>query len=130
MYKRQNRVTSRRVIVSVRFVSHRYQIAEARAYGADTVLLIVASLSRSRLGDLIAACRAPPYGIEPLVEVASDAEMRIALDAGSRVIGINNRNLHTFELDLETTPRLAEARRRRARARTARARARAGALRI
>ena len=99
------------------FIVDEYQIAEARAHGADTVLLIVATLSKSRLAELIACCRAPPYGIEPLVEVASDAEMRIALDAGSRVIGINNRNLHTFELDLETTPRLAEARRRRARRR-------------
>ena len=67
----------------------RYQILEARAYGADTVLLIVAVLGRQQLLDLIAYSR--QQGMEPLVEVHSDLEMEIALDSGARVIGVNSR---------------------------------------
>lgn len=51
--------------------------------------------------------------MEPLVEVHTDQEMEIALDAGARVIGVNNRNLHTFELDLATTERVAQVARKR-----------------
>ena len=93
------------------FVLDRYQIFEARAYGADTVLLIVAILGVQQLQDLIACSRA--LGMEPLVEVHTKREMEIALDCGARVIGVNNRNLHSFQLDLDTTARaisVAEAR--------------------
>jgi len=80
-----------------------YQVLEARAFGADTVLLIVAILEVSQLRELIAACRA--VGMEPLVEVHTDQELDIALACDAKVIGVNNRNLHTFKLDLETTER-------------------------
>jgi indole-3-glycerol phosphate synthase len=83
------------------FILDRYQLYEARAHGADTVLLIVAVLGVNQLKDLIA--RARGLGMEPLVEVHTQQEMTIALDCGAKVIGVNNRNLHTFQLDLETT---------------------------
>ena len=86
------------------FILDKYQILEARANGADTVLLIVAILGIEQLKDLIDFCRS--LGIEPLVEVHTDREMEIALDCGSKVIGVNNRNLHTFQLDLDTTRRV------------------------
>jgi anthranilate synthase / indole-3-glycerol phosphate synthase / phosphoribosylanthranilate isomerase len=86
------------------FVVEEYQLLEARAYGADTALLIVAILEVDRLHRLIAFAR--KWGMEPLVEVNTLAEMEIALDAGARVIGVNNRNLHTFQLDLGTTERV------------------------
>lgn len=82
----------------------RYQILEARANGADTVLLIVAVLGVKQLKDLIDYAR--KMNIEPLVEVNTEREMEIALDCGAKVIGINNRNLHTFQLDMNTTPRV------------------------
>ena len=93
------------------FILDRYQILEARAHGADTVLLIVAVLGVRQLQDLIAFSR--EWGMEPLVEVHTQREMEIALDCGAQVIGVNNRNLHTFQLDLDTTARaisIAEAR--------------------
>jgi len=93
------------------FVVEEYQILEARAHGADTVLLIVAILEVDRLQRLIKTSRA--WGMEPLVEVNTLPEMEIALDAGAKVIGVNNRNLHTFQLDLGTTERVMEAARKR-----------------
>lgn len=86
------------------FILDKYQILEARANGADTVLLIVAILGVEQLKDLTKFCR--EVGMEPLVEVHTDQEMEIALDCGARVIGVNNRNLHTFQLDLDTTGRI------------------------
>ena len=80
-------------------------LLEARAHGADTVLLIVAVLTPPELAALMAASR--KLGMEPLVEVNTTAEMTIALEAGARVIGVNNRNLHTFEVDMGTTGRIA-----------------------
>lgn len=88
------------------FILDKYQVLEARANGADTVLLIVAILGVEQLKDLIQFCRS--VGMEPLVEVHTDREMEIALDCGSKVIGVNNRNLHTFQLDLETTRRVVQ----------------------
>lgn len=93
------------------FVVEEYQILEARAHGADTVLLIVTILEVDRLQRLIKTSRA--WGMEPLVEVNTLPEMEIALDAGAKVIGVNNRNLHTFQLDLGTTERVMEAARKR-----------------
>ena len=87
------------------FVVDEYMLLEARAHGADTALLIVAALSAAELSSLMAFSRS--LGMEPLVEAANEGEMRVALDAGARVIGVNNRNLHTFKLDLETTARIA-----------------------
>lgn len=87
------------------FVVDEYQVLEAVAHGADTVLLMVSILSRSRLRALIACCRAE--GVEPLVEVVTRRELEVALDAGARILGVNNRNLHTFELDKQRTAQLA-----------------------
>jgi len=87
------------------FLVDEYQVLEAVAHGADTALLMVSILSRSRLRALIECCRTE--GIEPLVEVVTRRELEVALDAGARVIGVNNRNLHTFELDKNRTSQLA-----------------------
>jgi len=87
------------------FIVDEYQLLEARAHGADTALLIVAVLPADELVHLISFSR--NLGMEPLVEVATEDEMATALAAGSKVIGINNRNLHTFEVDMGRTGRLA-----------------------
>lgn len=88
------------------FIIDKYQIDEARVYGADTVLLIVAMLSEDSLHDLYIYART--LGIEPLVEVNNQEEMKIAMTLGAKIIGVNNRNLHDFVVDLETTSRLAK----------------------
>lgn len=88
------------------FILDEYQIMEARIYGADTVLLIVAMLPMIRLAALIKFSRS--LGMEPLVEVNNTEEMSAALELGATVIGVNNRNLHTFQVDMETTTRLAD----------------------
>jgi anthranilate synthase / indole-3-glycerol phosphate synthase / phosphoribosylanthranilate isomerase len=80
-------------------------IDEAVQSGADTVLLIVAVLPRRLLQSLIDHCR--KVGMEPLVEVHTDHELRVAVHCGARVIGVNNRNLHTFHLDMNTSTRIA-----------------------
>lgn len=87
------------------FVCNKYMIAEAAANGADTVLLIVAVLPQHVLKNFIDYARS--LGMEPLVEVHADVELDVALEAGARVIGVNNRNLHTFEMDLATSERVA-----------------------
>lgn len=93
------------------FILDRYQILEARSHGADTILLIVAILGVGQLQDLMQFSR--KLGMEPLVEVHTTREMEIALDCGAQVIGVNNRNLHTFQLDLDTTARAIEVLRQR-----------------
>ena len=87
------------------FVIDPYQVRESRARGADAILLIVAALDRAELGSLLAEARAAE--LQCLVEVHSEAELDAAADAGAEIIGINNRDLRTFEVDLETTRRLA-----------------------
>ena len=84
----------------------RYQILEAKANGADTILLIVAVLGVNQLKDLITYSRS--LGMEPLVEVHTNQEMEIALDSAAKVIGVNNRDLHSFHLDLTTTERMTQ----------------------
>ncbi len=79
------------------FVVSPYQIWEARAHGADLVLLIVAALEQTRLVSFIE--RVESLGMTPLVEVHDQEEARRALDAGARVVGVNARNLHTLEVD-------------------------------
>ncbi|KAF9167892.1 bifunctional tryptophan synthase trp1 [Actinomortierella ambigua] len=86
------------------FIVDTYQILEARVYGADTVLLIVAMLSVDQLRTLYNF--AVKLGIEPLVEVNNAQEMEVATELGAKVIGVNNRNLHNFEVDMETTTKL------------------------
>jgi len=88
------------------FLIHPYQIAEAKAIGADCVLLIVSALDPIQLRDLHA--QAIAYGMEVLIEVHDAAELRVALTVDNRLIGVNNRNLHTFEVSLQTTLDLKE----------------------
>jgi indole-3-glycerol phosphate synthase len=87
------------------FVVGSYQLWEARAYGADVVLLIVAALEQSALVSLVE--RALSIGLLPLVEVHADAELDRAVDAGATVIGVNARNLGTLEVDRSIFARLA-----------------------
>jgi indole-3-glycerol phosphate synthase len=87
------------------FILDPYQLIEARASGADAILLIVAALDDRRLNDLIAL--AHELGMEALVEVHDEEELNRAAMAGAAVIGINNRDLRTFTVDLATTERLA-----------------------
>lgn len=88
------------------FIVDEYQIVEARLAGADTVLLIVAVLNDDEIASLMNASRA--LGMEPLVEVNNSSEMHRALTLGSRVVGVNNRNLHDFSVDMNTTSSLAD----------------------
>ena len=86
------------------FVFDEYQILEARLAGADTVLLIVKMLDIFTLQKLYAYSQ--ELGMEPLVEVNTTEEMEVAIKLGAQVIGVNNRNLTDFEVDLGTTSRL------------------------
>lgn len=86
------------------FVTDPYEVAEARASGADAVLLIVAALGKERLAELIAVARS--RGVAALVEVHDEEETRTALDAGATLIGINHRDLRTFTVELDLTERL------------------------
>jgi indole-3-glycerol phosphate synthase len=86
------------------FVTDPFEIAEARAAGADAVLLIVAALERSQLAQLLAVAKS--RGIAALVEVHDEAETNAALEAGAQLIGINHRDLRTFAVDLALTDRL------------------------
>lgn len=81
------------------------QVWEARAIGADAVLLIAAALDQTKLSELHEAGR--EAGLDILVEVHSEAEAERALDLGADLIGVNNRDLTTFEVDLATSERLA-----------------------
>ena len=86
------------------FIYHEYQIYEARMAGADAVLLIMAVLSDNEAARLYALTR--NLGMEALVEVHDEDELERALRAGARIIGVNNRNLRTFQVDAENTARL------------------------
>jgi indole-3-glycerol phosphate synthase len=86
------------------FLFDPYHLYEARAYGADAVLLIVAVLQDERLRDLLAL--ADDLGLGALVEVHDEEEVERALRAGAEVIGVNNRDLRTFHTTLEVTERL------------------------
>ena len=86
------------------FTTDEYHVVEARAAGADAVLLIVAALPQSRLQALLRCAR--EWGMAAIVEVHTAAETARALEVDAEIIGINNRNLHTFETTLETTAEL------------------------
>jgi len=87
------------------FIISPYQIHEARAHGADAVLLIVAALSQDDLYRLLELTH--ELGMHALVEVHEAHEMEQALSAGAKIIGINNRSLKTFQIDLRVTEQLA-----------------------
>ena len=88
------------------FIIDRRQILESAEWGADAILLIVAILDDRRLKEFHEL--AAGAGLAVLVEVHDETELDRALAAGARLIGVNNRNLKTFEVDLATTERLAE----------------------
>ncbi len=88
------------------FIVDEFQILEARANGADAILLIVAALDQKELVRLAAAAQG--NGLDVLCEAHDAAELQCAIDAGCDLIGINSRNLRTFEVDLETAFQLAE----------------------
>ncbi|KAI5370257.1 Putative N-(5'phosphoribosyl) anthranilate isomerase (PRAI) domain, aldolase-type TIM barrel [Septoria linicola] len=95
---------NRPAVLRKEFVFDEYQILEARLAGADTVLLIVKMLDLELLSRLYKYSQS--LGMEPLVEVNTLEEMEIAVNLGSKVIGVNNRNLTSFDVDMETTTRL------------------------
>jgi len=92
------------------FITHGYQVTEARAIGADCILLIVAALNDAQLRDLHQQANA--LGMDVLVEVHDAEELERALALNLKLVGINNRNLHTFDTSLNTTldllPRIPE----------------------
>lgn len=87
------------------FIIDSYQVYEARAAGADALLLIAAALSDDQLNDLHMLTL--ELGMTPLVEVHDEAELERALAIGAKLLGINNRDLRTFEVDLNTVGKLA-----------------------
>jgi indole-3-glycerol phosphate synthase len=98
------RVATNLPILRKDFITDPYEIGEARAAGADAVLLIVAALDLTELGRLLAVVRS--RGITALVEVHDENETRVAVEAGAPLVGINHRDLRTFEVDLGLTERL------------------------
>jgi indole-3-glycerol phosphate synthase len=88
------------------FILDEFQILEARAYGADAVLLIVAALSPDQLNSLSKQARR--YGLDVLCEAHDEDELKHAVDCGCDVIGVNSRDLRSFKVDLETVFRLAD----------------------
>lgn len=88
------------------FILDDFQIVEARANRADAILLIVAALNQKELASLTQSARA--QDLDVLCEVHDEEELQRALDAGCDLIGVNSRDLRTFEVSLETTLRLAE----------------------
>ncbi|KAG6876648.1 hypothetical protein C0993_001546 [Termitomyces sp. T159_Od127] len=99
-------LANRPAILRKDFILSRYQVLEGRIWGADTVLLIVSMLSEAMLRDLYHYSL--ELGMEPLVEVNNEKEMQLALSLPAKVIGVNNRNLHDFKVDMGTTSRLSD----------------------
>ncbi len=104
LYMMQVRAAVSLPVLRKDFIIDELQIEEASAHGADAILLIAAILDLVQLRDY-RAC-AGEYGMDVLVEVHDERETELALEAGSELIGINNRNLKDFSMDLETTFRL------------------------
>jgi len=98
---RQARAACALPVLRKDFIIDTYQIAHARALGADCILLIVAALSRAQLLELSACAR--ELELDVLVEVHARDELDVALELDTTLIGVNNRNLRTFETRLETT---------------------------
>jgi len=105
-YLRQASLSSSLPCLRKDFIVDEVQIVEARANCADAILLIVAALDQKELASLAGIARS--HGLDVLCEAHDEQELQRALDAGCDLIGINSRNLRTFEVDLETAFRLAE----------------------
>lgn len=105
-YLKQGRAACDIPVIRKDFMIDPYQIAESRVLGADCVLLIVAALEQSQLSEL--AAYASEISIDVLVEVHNQSELERALDLDVELVGINNRDLHTFETSLDTTLELAK----------------------
>ena len=88
------------------FTIDEYQIVEAKSIGADAILLIAAALDRAKMKTL--AAFAHTFGLEVLLEVHNEAELKESVDAGADLIGVNNRDLKTFQLSIEVSKRLAD----------------------
>lgn len=91
-------------IIRKDFITADYQVVEARAHGADAVLLIVAALEASELEMLLWWAR--QHALAALVEVHDEAETRVAVEVGAKLIGINHRDLRSFDVDLGLTEKL------------------------
>ena len=100
-YLKQARAACKLPVIRKDFMVDPYQIIESRALGADCVLLIVAALEDGQMAELAEVAKA--QNLDVLVEVHDGAELERALRLDTPLLGINNRNLHTFELSLETT---------------------------
>ncbi len=104
-YLRAAREATKLPVLRKDFVVDEYQVSEARAAGADAVLLIVAALEPLILRELCAL--AEELGLATLVEAHDEHELQVALDCDAKMIGVNNRDLRSFAVDLGTTERLA-----------------------
>ncbi|MHA7877253.1 indole-3-glycerol phosphate synthase TrpC [Roseivivax sp.] len=104
-YLSQARNATRLPAIRKDFIYDPYQVIEARSLHADCILLIMATLEDDQAAELESV--AHDWGMDVLVEVHNEAELERALKLKSRLIGVNNRDLHSFETSLETTKRLA-----------------------
>lgn len=104
IYLQQARAAVSLPVIRKDFLVDEYHIYEARALGADCVLLIVSALETTKLKELNTL--AHEIGLDVLVEVHDERELDIALELPNKLIGINNRNLHTFDVTLDTTYQL------------------------